>query len=80
MSVPLIISLHGSGIYLSKKNALFRALGRYVFNAADGVTACSPVLRDGAIELSANPEKAKVVPYGADLDTFVPGKADVDAL
>jgi glycosyltransferase involved in cell wall biosynthesis len=78
--VPLIISLHGSGIYLSKKNALFRALGRFVFKASDGVTACSPVLRDGALELSANPEKAKVIPYGADVETFAPGNADADSL
>jgi glycosyltransferase involved in cell wall biosynthesis len=78
--VPLIISLHGSGIYLSKKNALFRALGRFVFNAADGVTACSPILLEGALELHAKPENAKVVPYGADLSTFMPGAADVVAL
>lgn len=78
--IPLVISLHGSGIYLSKKNALFRALGRFVFNSADGVTACSPILRDSALELSARPEISKVVPYGVDLDTFIPGNPDVDEL
>lgn len=78
--VPLVISLHGSGIYLSKKNGLFRALGRFVFNAADGITACSPVLRDGALELGAHPEKATVIPYGADLETFAPGNAGGDRL
>ncbi len=78
--IPLVISLHGSGIYLSKKNALFRALGRFVFNSADGVTACSPVLRDGALELSARPERSKVVPYGVDLDAFAPGNTNVDEL
>jgi len=78
--IPLVISLHGSGIYLSKKNALFRVLGRFVFSSADGVTACSPVLGDGAVELGAKPEKVKIIPYGADLDMFLPGKTDIDVL
>jgi len=80
LKVPLVISLHGSGIYLSKKNRIFRALAAFVFRSSEGITACSPVLRDEAVELGASLEKSEVIPYGVDLSTFTMDKNKAEPL
>jgi glycosyltransferase involved in cell wall biosynthesis len=70
--IPFIISLHGSDIYVARKNPLFGAAARWVFHRATGVTACSQELRQAAITLGA-PEDTKLLPWGADPDLFHPG-------
>ncbi len=83
--LPLLISLHGSDVFLANKNPLFRWITRIIFSQASRVTACSPDLMDIAIQLGA-PKNSHVVPYGIDPDRFSPvgGKAgfqhEVDAV
>jgi glycosyltransferase involved in cell wall biosynthesis len=71
LKIPFVVSLHGSDIYVAKKNFLFRNLAGYVFNRAAGVTACSRELRQSAIELGAS-EDTLLLPWGADPDIFSP--------
>ncbi len=70
--VPMVVSLHGSDIYVAERNALFRKTARSVFSRARAVVACSPDLRERAISIGAAPE-AQVLPYGINPDKFHPG-------
>lgn len=74
LRLPLMISLHGSDIFVAKKNFLFRAAARWVFRRAKAVSACSPELRAGALALSAPQNATRLVPYGVDPIKFHPGK------
>jgi glycosyltransferase involved in cell wall biosynthesis len=73
LRLPLMISLHGSDIFVAKKNFLFRAAARWAFRQAKAVSACSPELRDGALALNA-PKNTRLVPYGVDPIKFHPDK------
>ena len=70
-NLPLVISLHGSDIYVAKGNPLFRGISRWIFSHACVVTACSPELKEEAIRLGA-PEDTVLLPWGADPDLFTP--------
>ncbi|HEX5502672.1 MAG TPA: glycosyltransferase [Thermomicrobiales bacterium] len=70
--LPLVVSLHGSDVFLAeRKRALARA-ARAAFRAAAAVTACSPDLAARAVPLGANPARTSVIPYGVDPDRFHP--------
>lgn len=71
--IPFIISLHGSDIYLAKKNSLFGRVARAVFRWAAGVTACSPELHAAALSLGA-PANTLLLPWGANPELFKPDK------
>ena len=70
--IPLVVSLHGSDIYLAEANALARAAARLAFRRAARVTACSDDLARRAVHLGADPDRMTVVPYGVDTDRFKP--------
>ena len=69
---PLVVSLHGSDVFLAERLAPARALARRALRGAGAVTACSGDLRDRAIRLGAAPERTRTVPYGVDADAFSP--------
>jgi len=70
--VPLLVSLHGSDIYLAESNPLARAAARLAFGRAAWITACSDDLARRAVQLGADPDRLTVVPYGVDTDRFKP--------
>ncbi len=72
LNIPLLISLHGSDIYVARKYRLFRMLARFAFHRAYGVTACSPDLLNAALEMGAPPENTHLVPWGVDPTLFTP--------
>jgi glycosyltransferase involved in cell wall biosynthesis len=63
LGLPLVVSLHGSDMYVAGKNFLFRAVARWVFGQAALVTACSPDLKAEADALGAA-GKSMLLPYG----------------
>ena len=69
--IPLIISLHGSDIYVAKGNPFFAAISRWILSQARAVTACSPELKQDAIRLGS-PQNTILLPWGADPDLFTP--------
>jgi glycosyltransferase involved in cell wall biosynthesis len=71
-AVPLVVSLHGSDVYVAEKHALAGRAARGVFTAAAWVTACSADLRDRAIAIGAAPARTEVLPYGVDTSRFAP--------
>lgn len=72
---PLVISLHGSDVYLAERHAIPRYAARAAFARAGWTTACSDDLRRRAIAMGAAPDRIEVVPYGVDADRFRPDPA-----
>ena len=70
--LPLVVSLHGSDVYVAEKLAPARQVAKMVFRRAHAVTACSSDLARRAIALGADPQRIEVVPYGVDIERFKP--------
>jgi glycosyltransferase involved in cell wall biosynthesis len=71
-ALPLVVSLHGSDVYVAETLAPARAAARRVFARAGFVTACSQDLGQRAVALGAEPSRLEVVPYGVDSERFRP--------
>jgi glycosyltransferase involved in cell wall biosynthesis len=72
---PLVISLHGSDVFVAERHTAARSAARFAFGRAAWVTACSADLRDRATNLGADPARISVVPYGVDTGLFAPTPA-----
>ena len=70
--LPLVVSLHGSDVYVAETLAPARQVAKTVFRRARAVTACSSDLARRAIALGADPQRIEVVPYGVDIERFRP--------
>ena len=70
--LPLVISLHGSDVYLAERAAPLSLVAAATFRAAGAVTACSGDLRDRALRLGARAADLVVAPYGVDARAFQP--------
>jgi glycosyltransferase involved in cell wall biosynthesis len=70
--VPLVVSLHGSDVYLAERHRAVGRVARWAFHQASYVTACSDDLRVRAIALGAARERAVTIPYGVDARRFRP--------
>lgn len=75
--IPLVISLHGSDVFLATKVKPLGAAARWCFRQAGGITACSTNLMEGAFDLGADENKTELVPYGADVKVFHADQAEV---
>lgn len=69
---PLLLSLHGSDIYFALRQPAFGRVAGWVLRQATAITACSPDLRAGAIQLGAAPERTHLLPWGVDPVRFHP--------
>lgn len=72
---PLVISLHGSDVFVAEKYPIVRHAATAAFRRAAWVTACSEDLRTRALRLGADPARTSVVPYGVDALRFRPDPA-----
>lgn len=72
---PLLITLHGSDIFVARKNALLGWLAGVCFRQAHAVTACSPQLYEGAVALGADVQRTHLLLWGADPARFDPSQA-----
>ena len=73
--LPLVISLHGSDVYVAERHAMVGRAARWAFGRAGFVTACSDDLRERAIRLGAARDRSETIPYGVDADRFRPDPA-----
>ena len=73
--VPLVVSLHGSDVFVAERLAPARLAARRTFRRAGFVTACSADLASRAVRLGADPTRTAVVPYGVDTSRFKPDAA-----
>ena len=69
---PLIVSLHGSDVFVAERHRLVGRAASAVFRRARWVTACSDDLRDRAVALGARTEHIETLPYGVDTNRFRP--------
>jgi glycosyltransferase involved in cell wall biosynthesis len=76
--VPLVVSLHGSDVFLSERVRFVGALAASAFEAAGAITACSADLLERALALGAPPGRSRVVPYGVDVEAFAPSPQSPD--
>lgn len=69
--VPLVISCHGSGVFLAERHRWARPLAKRALRDAAAVTACSADLaaRTGRFEVGPEPLR---IPYGVDVARFRP--------
>ena len=73
LKIPLVITLHGSDVFLANSNPLFGFVARLVFKKADLITSCSPEMRKTAIKLGAS-KNCILMPWGVDKVKFSPQK------
>lgn len=81
-SLPLVISVHGSDVFVAERHAAAKMMARRAFRRAGAVTACSDDLHHRAVALGADPARTETVPYGVDTGRFAPDalvRADVRA-
>lgn len=68
--LPLIVSLHGSDIFIAEQSRLISSVARRIFRAASAITAPSDDLRRRAVRLGAPSGRCHLVPYGVDPGQF----------
>lgn len=68
--LPLVISMHGSDVFMAEKNNAFGSAARWCFDHGAWMTACSDELMQRALALGADENKTELVPYGADAKAF----------
>ncbi len=68
--LPLVISLHGSDVFMAERNRLFSFLAARAFKRAGWISACSDDLRLRSIKMGAPEKRIETVPYGVDLERF----------
>jgi glycosyltransferase involved in cell wall biosynthesis len=71
-ALPVVVSLHGSDVFVAERHGMVGTLARRVFNRAGAVTACSDDLHQRALALGADPATTTTVPYGVDTLRFSP--------
>jgi glycosyltransferase involved in cell wall biosynthesis len=67
---PLVVSLHGSDVFLSEKSRAARLVATKAFRRAAAVTACSRDLAARSVPLGAR--APEIIPYGVASDVFRP--------
>jgi glycosyltransferase involved in cell wall biosynthesis len=72
--VPLVVSLHGSDVFLAERFWPARVLGGRALASAGAVTACSRDLHERGVRLGARPARTRTVPYGVDVGLFSPAR------
>ena len=70
--LPIVVSLHGSDLFLAERNRIVGAAARAAFRRADRVTACSTDLRDRAVALDAADTRTETLLHGVDIGRFAP--------
>ena len=78
-ALPLVVSLHGSDVFVAERTGPARVAARRVFDRAGFVTACSDDLARRAVALGADAGRLEVVPYGVDVTRFKPAPGARDA-
>lgn len=74
----LVISLHGSDVFVAERLAPARMLARNALRRAGAVTACSADLHRRVLRLGAPARRTRTVPYGVDVHAFAPRPSSPD--
>jgi glycosyltransferase involved in cell wall biosynthesis len=74
-NVPLVLSLHGSDVFLAEQTALTAWIARWAARRADRITSCSGDLAMRLAYLGGPGNRMQVIPYGIDAEEFYPTPA-----
>jgi len=72
--LPLVVSLHGSDVFLAEKGWIFKKSAQIALDAADWITASSDDLKERALKIGGGKECATTIPYGVDPAAFHPNE------
>jgi glycosyltransferase involved in cell wall biosynthesis len=70
--VPLVISVHGSDVFVAERHRLFRPVTHLIVRTACHVIACSGDLASRVVVLGMPHERVTVIPYGVDVERYKP--------
>jgi glycosyltransferase involved in cell wall biosynthesis len=70
--LPLVISLHGSDVFMAERSPLTAWIAGWSAQRADGITACSGDLAARLAKLGGPAKRMSVIPYGIDPNEFYP--------
>ena len=70
--LPLVLSLHGSDVFLAEQTVPTAWVARWAAQRADGITSCSGDLAARLARLGGPAERMRVIPYGIDAEQFYP--------
>lgn len=71
--IPMGPGLHGSDVFLAERSGV-RQLVQRALKRSTFLTGCSPELVDRVCALGFPRDRATVIPYGVDVETFSPGR------
>jgi glycosyltransferase involved in cell wall biosynthesis len=71
---PLAVGLHGSDVFLAEKRSV-RRLAKWALRRTTLLTGCSPELVQRVCALGFPARRARVIPYGVDVEAFSPDPA-----
>jgi glycosyltransferase involved in cell wall biosynthesis len=74
--LPLVVSCHGSDVYMAERLPPARHLARRALERAGAVTACSEDLRTRLARLGAAESRLRTVPYGVDAAAFADARPE----
>lgn len=78
--LPLVVSLHGSDVFLAERSAPAAWAARWAGQHAAAITSCSGDLAARLAVLGVSSDRMQVLPYGVDADMFRPNAAEGIAL
>jgi len=70
--VPLVVSSHGSDVFMAERGAVLGMLARRALAASGSATGCSADLTRRLVALGMPAERTRTVPYGVDSAVFSP--------
>ena len=70
--IPLVITLHGSDIFVSKLNPVFKAITKWTLKHTAMVTSVTPTFLPELAALGVSEEKRCLIPNGVDPEVFPP--------
>ncbi len=70
--LPLVVSLHGSDVYLAERHVALAAAAGVALRQAAAVTACSADLYVRSVRLGTRVTASRVIPYGVNPQEFRP--------
>jgi glycosyltransferase involved in cell wall biosynthesis len=70
---PLVVSLHGSDIFVAERSAVLATIARWTFRRTSWVAACASDLARRAVLLGASPERVVTLLHGVDVADLAGG-------
>lgn len=78
--VPLVISVHGSDVFVAERQRFARPVVRFALHSCCHLTACSGDLARRVVNLGMPGKRVSVIPYGVDGERYEPDPGSAQML